>query len=375
MKVKVIHYAWGLALASTIAFAVDACSSKSSGHPAGSPDAGGDSGTKVADSGTPPTDSGGGSKDSGMPSGDTGAPTGDSAAPPSDGGIVRGPVTLNFDPTGTGEPATIWWNDAEQVLYIADDISIPSQMWRWTDKSGFQMVAPIETSDAATAASDNQLDKLVQTPSGTLVAPRFGYGHYGAVVYVLADGGTGAVPDIDASVRRIGMAVDSNGNLWDDGFIKTATGTVGTISQLSLTTGETVYATGFQKPVGLLVVNGRILVSDQAINQILSVPTTGVGDGGLPDGAPYPVYASLQVPDQLALGPNGIIYTGQFLSSVDGGAPAIREIFPDGGVDILDAATGLTQPQDVAYDPTNKRLFVADSNGTTVRAIRIYPIN
>jgi hypothetical protein len=377
MKVNRIALA---AVFSTSAFALYACSSSSTSGT--KTDAGADSG-KQGDSGMAQdsatvidsTVDTGNPQDTSPPPSDTAPPT-DSSPPtdaPAEGGVNRGPTTLNFDPNGTGEPASIWWDDAHQILYVADDHN--NEIWTWTDSAGFNVFAPVQDDPAADDAGDNQLDKLVQTTNGTLLVPRFGFAKYGAILYVTPDGGTGSVPNVPVTSRRIGLTVDSNGQVWGDSFVKMGTSLVGQVNQVDLANGETPYATGLQKPVGLLVVNGQILVSDQNQNAILAIPTGGVGDGGLLDGAPYPVYASLPVPDQLALGPNGIIYTGQFLSTVDGGAPAIREIYPDGSVDILDAATGLTQPQDVAYDPTNKRLFVADSNGTLVRSIRIYPIN
>ena len=334
-----------------------------------------DSGTKT-DSGTALTDSGAATDSTTQ--GDTSAPPQDSGSSQdtstvTDGGINRGPATLAFDPNGTGDPASIWWDDAHQILYVADDTH--NSIWTWTDAAGFAMFGTLLDSPGADDAGDDQLDKLIETSSGTLVVVRFGFAKYGAILTLAPDGGAGQVADASVAARRIGLTVDSNGQIWGGSFIKTGASLAGQINQIDLVNGETPYATGFQKPVGVLAVGGQILVSDQNQNAIFAVPATGVGDGGLADGAPYPVYASLPVPDQLALGPNGIIYTGQFLSTVDGGAPAVREIFPDGGVDILDAATGLTEPKDVAYDPTNKRLFVVDSNGTLVRTIRIYPIN
>ncbi len=52
----------------------------------------------------------------------------------------------------------------------------------------------------------------------------------------------------------------------------------------------------------------------------------------------------------------------------------MRQISPDGGVTVPFPNFTFTSLADVAYDKTNHRLFVVDSNGTTVRVIRIFPV-
>lgn len=172
----------------------------------------------------------------------------------------------------------------------------------------------------------------------------------------------------------------ASGAVYSDSFTGSGTAAIGQIEAVDLASGTTPYATGFGKTVGLLVKNGAILVSDQTNNVIVSVPldATQLAEGGatLADGAAFPVYATLEGPDQLAAGPNGSVYTGQFLPATDGGGtPQVRQVFPDGSVVVPWPSFTFTSLADVAYDPNNHRLFVVDSNGTTVRAIRIFPVS
>lgn len=138
----------------------------------------------------------------------------------------------------------------------------------------------------------------------------------------------------------------------------------GVVTRDSLTE-ETDDATGFEKPVGVLVQDGKLLVSDQTKGQIYALPL----DGGFNAGGPYPIFATVPSCDALTAGPIGSVITGQFRALEDGGALRLRQAFTDGGVVALDAS--VSKPQGVAYDGTNRRLFVADSNGSTVRTIEI----
>ena len=181
--------------------------------------------------------------------------------------------------------------------------------------------------------------------------------------------------------KRIEVTVDpSTGVIYSDSFSGGGgTAPAGEVETVDLTTGTTVYATGFGKTVGLLVSGAQVLVSDQTNGLILAVPTdsTQIADGGagLVDGGPFPVYATVSGPDQLCLGPNGSVYTDQFQSFTDGGTPQVRQIWPDGGVTVPWPNVQFTSLSDVAYDASGNRLFVVDNNGTTVRTIKIFPVS
>ncbi len=350
-----------------------ACSSSSSNGTSPSEDAGKDSGGGGMD-GTMGTDSGGGGMDSGS-MGDTGSTTDTGSG---DGGTDAGYTTLQFDPTGTGSPDAIYWDDTKHVLYIVDDTN--NQVWTYTDSAGFVKYATVPDNPALDDAGHTKLNGVTELADGTLVITRFGYGAGGALYTVSPDGGTATVPNVPAARKRIEVTVDpSSGVIYSDSFTGGGgAAPAGEVETVNLATGTTAYATGFGKTVGLLVQGSAVLVSDQTNNVIVAVPTdpSQIGDSGatLVDGAAFPVYATLSGPDQLSPGPNGTIYTDQFQSSYDGGGPQVRQIAPDGGVTVLFPTVQFTSLSDVAYDGTNHRLFVVDNNGTTVRTIKVFPV-
>ncbi len=312
-------------------------------------DAGGDAGDV-----TPPVD--------GASLVDGGADTGTKGPP------VRGPVSMAFDPAGNGDPLSMVWDDATSILYIADNRN--NQIWSWTDAAGFAKLAKVPADPVADDAGRTNLGQIVKLPDGTLVVPRFGFGTVSALLYVKpATGESGTVPGLSGTRKRTALAVDPSGKLWGGYFFTPGDG-LGMVNQYTLT-GETDYARGFEKPVGTLVQDGRLLVSDQQRGTIYSLPL----DGGFVDGGPYEVFAAVPSCDALTAGPSGSVITGQFRPLSDGGGLHLRQAFPDGGVRGVHDEVELAKPQGVAYDKTNKRLFVADSNGTVVRTIKILPID
>jgi hypothetical protein len=327
-----------------------------------------------ATSGGAPGDSGAadsGTADSTLPS-DAGT---DTAADTSSGDAGNdtgaGVVVVPFDPTGTGSPDALFWDDATQKLYITDD---GNAIWTWTDKDGLTkaFTVPSTSPDGGTG----KLNGIVGLPDGTLLVTQFGFGSYGGIQQVFPDGGVQSVPNVPGGGRRIAIVRDpTTGTIYSDSFQKVGSNLVGVVETVDVASGTTTIASGFQKPVGLLVQGGTLFVVDQNVNTIYALPTSAgsIGDGGLADGAAYPTFATLPSPDQLTGGPNGSFFTGQFKPTVDGGTPEIRQVFADGGVSTLGGAT-YTSLSDVAYDATNKRLFVVDSNGTTLRTIKIVPV-
>lgn len=296
----------------------------------------------------------------------------DGAAP--DGAVV----TLPFDPAGNGSPDAIYWDDTRQVLYIVDDYN--NQVWTYTDANGFQKYATVPDNPTLDDAGETKLNGVTELGDGTLVVTRFGYGIGGALYTVSPDGGTTTVPNVPPARKRIAVTFDpSSGIVYSDSFSGGGDAAIsGEVETVNLAAGTTVLATGFGKTVGLLVQGAAILVSDQTNGVIVSVPLdpAQIADGGagLTDGAAFTVYANVVAPDQLSSGPGGSIYTDEFRPPVDGGALQVRQIWPDGGVVIPWPTVSFTALSDVAYDATNHRLFVVDSNGTTVRTIKILPV-
>jgi hypothetical protein len=330
-----------------------ACGDDDSGG-GGSPDAGSD--TARPDSSMMPGDDSGGGQDSGT---DTGTDA---------GGINRGPTSMDFDPAGNGDPISMHWNETKGILYIADNRN--NQIWTWTDKGGFAKLVKVLDDPAADDAGRTNLGQITQLSDGTLVVPRFGFGTVSTILHVdPATGDAGQVPGLAANRKRTALAVGASDQLWG-GYFFSPGDHLAVVTKDSLTS-EADYATGFEKPVGVLVQDGHLLVSDQTLGNIYSLPL----DGGFAEGGPYDIFAAVPSCDALTGGPSGSVITGQFKPLADGGPLQLRQAFPDGGVQVIHPDAGLAKPQGVAYDKTNKRLFVADSNGTTIRTIKILPLD
>jgi DNA-binding beta-propeller fold protein YncE len=263
------------------------------------------------------------------------AACGSSNQAPSDaGGVERGPKIVAVE----GDPNGLWWDDAEQTLYVADDNG--NRVLRWTDEDGFSLVRELP----AAAPEGAGLGQLVRTDDGTIVVTRFGYGTAGDVVFLPPSGEPEIVPGLDVERRRIGLTVADDGTLFDSWFVRLSTGDrVGAVGQLSLEGDEPEVITGLQKPVGVLAVGSNLFVSDQDLGQILKAPQS--------DPSSYTVLATVEQPDLLAAGPDGSLFTGSAGGSLyritEAGSPSVFE-------------SGFQQVRGVAYDPTNRRVFVAD---------------
>lgn len=268
---------------------------------------------------------------------------GDGAGAASEGGggaasdVERGPALLDID----GDANGLWWDDEESILYIADDNG--NRILRWTDEDSFSLVA-----DLPSAAKEGAgLGQLVKTADGTIVVTRFGFGTAGDVAYVTPGGEAEIVPDLDPERRRIGLTVAADGTLYDSWFVRLSTGDrVGAIGTLTLAGVEPEVVTGLTKPVGVLVVGDELVITDQDLGQVLVAPLDSPMD--------YEVLAAVAGPDLVAAGPDGSLFTG----SSDG---SLYRIEANGDAAVFE--TGFQQVRGVAYDPTNRRLFVADHDG------------
>lgn len=250
------------------------------------------------------------------------------------GDAERGPKVIEVD----GDPNGLWWDDAEQVLYVADDNG--NRVLRWTDDEGLSLVR--ELPDASPQGAG--LGQLIRTDDGTIVVTRFGYGTAGDVVFASGSRDPEIVPDLDVERRRIGLTVAEDGTLFDSWFVRLATGDrVGAVGQLSLDGDEPEVLTGLQKPVGVLAVGSTLFVSDQDLGQILKAPQS--------DPSSYTVLATVEQPDLLAAGPDGSLFTGS------AGGNLYRVAKSDSAAVF---ESGFQQVRGVAYDPTNRRVFVAD---------------
>lgn len=274
----------------------------------------------------------------------------DTAEPGDSAEVDRGPTTLEVD----GDPNGLWWDGEE--LIIADDDN--NRILRWTDEGGLSRLGELIQPGESGAG----LGQPVRLPNGTVVVPRFGYGTHGDVVTLAPDGTSTAVPDLDLTRRRIGLAMADDGSLYDGWFFSGESGRVGAVSKLDLSGSETDFLTGLGKPVGVLVAGDTLYVSDQDTSQVLAAP--------LADPDALTQFAQVDAPDLLCAGPEGSLFTG-------GLGGDVRRIGADGSVTTF--ATGFREIRGVAYDDVQHRLFVVDHDGDEadglVHSLQILPVD
>lgn len=296
--------------------------------------------------------------------GDDDTTSDDDDAPSS--GIERGPISLDFDKDGNGDPTSLLWDATDSALYIADNKN--NDIWKWTDATKtFTKFLKIPNTNA-TGQFPTDVGQLVRLADGTFVVPRFGGGTNGAIAFVKEGGDKGEIPGVDPAQKRVALGAAGGQNMFGGTFLKSSGDDAGLVTKVTLT-AETLYAGGFQKPVSTLVVGTQLFVVDQGRDTIYVLPTDGTA------APPYHEYAKVAAPDTTVEGPNKTLITGQFKVLTDGGGIQLRKVATDGTVTTFDTSKlPLSKAKGLAYDKKGKRLFVADSNGSAVRTIKIFPL-
>ncbi len=295
------------------------------------------------------------------------------------GGQAQTAVATAADviPFVEGEPASLWWDSAASTLFIADNEN--NQVWSWTDADGLRKVATTPDSSGSERAAS--VGQIVRLADGRLVVMRFGRpgggsggtGPSSGIVTVDPATGRGTeVPNVDPGHRRLGLAVTADGQLFGSYFGSApGGGLASTLTRVDLTKGETDYASGFVKIVGVVASGDTLYVSDQIADTIYAIPARGP----VPPVGQRTVFATLPRPDQLALGPDGSLFTGQFQ-----GAPgstealSVRQVFPDGTVKVVASDPDVSRPSGVAYDPAGRRLFIANGGIPSQCFVRIVTV-
>ncbi len=255
--------------------------------------------------------------------------------------VDRGPKLLML---GTS-PNGIFWDAPSSTLLIADDDG--NDVIPWTDADGFGK--PIQLAAAPQGGLGlGQVIKTQHTQPGTILVARFGFGTAGDIAFVKPDGTTGAIPGLDKTKRRIGLAESDDGRIFDTYFEAVPGGYAGSVAEVKLTGSETDVVTTLSKPVGVVVMGTTLFYDDQATNQMNDVALSNLGA--------IKVFAHLTGPDLMSAGPNGTIFTG-------GGGEA-RQVFPSGTSSPV--GSGFLGVRGTAYDAANKRLFIADHDGMTI---------
>ncbi len=282
--------------------------------------------------------------------------------------------TTDFIALQNGAPETALWDDAHAVLYVVDNTG--NRIWKWTDAAGLS-AAPYASlplpADAGTLPANVTLGQAALLANGTLVVSRFGQpgGGYGDISYVSPDGSTALVPNLDPSRRRLGLAVAPDNTLYGSYFASADGGTVGFVTTVDLHAGETVAVDGFGKIVGLSITEGRLYVSDQSAAKIFDAPLSALP----PHAADWHTLATLVKPDQIAAGPNGSLYSGQFQGAPGSSDPiSVRQISSTGVVTAFKQDPDVSKPSGLSYDPTNHRLFVADSGNSAKLGVHVFQV-
>lgn len=271
----------------------------------------------------------------------------------------------------SGRPATLWWDDGAQVLYVADNEN--DRVWTWKD--GGELALAFQTAAVGDAGEPGttSVGQLVKRSDGTVVVAHFGepHGGFGGIVYASPNGTSGVVRDIDGARKHLGLALAPDGTMYGSYFVASGDGgpPTGAVTKVDFEHGEMDYATGFGKVVGLLVAHNTLYVSDQQAGKIYDWPLSKPA----PAPGKWPVLASLPKPDLLAAGPDGTLFTGQYEPSPDGSPAAVRQIFPSGRVSIFVQAPAVNRPSGIAYDAAHRRLFVADRDGGRF-GVRVFPV-
>ena len=266
---------------------------------------------------------------------------------PNDGGGTtadRGPTTVTLD----GDPNGLVWDDAAQTLYIADDDN--NRILKYTDADGISNVADLP---AESGSQGPGLGQLAMAADGSFLVTRFGYGVNGDIAIAKLDGTSSVIPKLDPTKRRIGIAVAPDGTIFDSYFTKGSSADLGAVAKVTLDGTETEVVTGLQKPVGLTVIGASLYASDQDLGELLVAPYASPSTAT--------VFAQLPDADIVCAGPDGSIFSG-------GSDGNVRQISAQGETTVF--AGGFQAARGVAYDPTNKRLFVADHGSNNVIQIR-----
>lgn len=274
-------------------------------------------------------------------------------------------------PFPEGEPAGLLWHAASSTLYIADNEN--NQVWWWSDAGGLARFATTaDPSGALRVENATNVGQIARRSDGTLLIARFGKpgGGYAGLAYLEpGSNASSMVPGLDDSRKRLGVDVTADGRIFGSYF--QGMGGSSAVTQVDLHGGETDFATGFKKIVGVLVVDKTLYVSDQRADAIYALPL----DGPLPQPGQYRVFASLPRPDQICAGPEGTLFTGQFQAAPGSSDPiSVRQIMADGAVRIFASDPDVSRPTGVAYDPAGRRLFVANGGNPAQRFIRVFRV-
>lgn len=241
-----------------------------------------------------------------------------------------------------GDANGLYWDADEQALYFTAKATLS----RWTDKDGVSEIATLPT-----IGEKSSFGGITRGGDAAFVIASFGFGTDGAVVLVDRKHQVTTLPNLDKARRRVGITRAPDGSLYDVYFVVNGHDHRGGLAKLDLAKGEQDIALpNLVKPVGVVATADTIYVSDQDTNSIVAWKA----------GAATPVASGLPSADLLVLLPDGSLVTG-------GKTGTISRVAADGKVSTI--KEGLGEVRGLAYDPTNKRLFVVERGKPAVRVM------
>ncbi|HOB66224.1 hypothetical protein [Ottowia sp.] len=274
--------------------------------------------------------------------------------------LDRGPTTLPVSAALNG----LYWDVGTSRLYLTDDATNTIRVWDGDKSFASSMALP------SPPASGVTLGQIAGGKDGTLYVTRFGFGTDGTVIAVPKMGAAVNLKGLDATRRRIGLAIAPDGALIDGWFIKGGAGALSLLTVNGVQASETELVTGLGKPVGVAVAGDQLFVSDQNTGNVLSYSLSRVRakPATLADGKVLATFTTLDGIDLMTAASDGTLFFG-------GSGGRLFQLSPKGEVKVL--ATGWPKVRGVAYDEANRRLFVAvvAADASSQSSIRIVPIN
>ena len=250
---------------------------------------------------------------------------------------ARGTRAIDID----WAPSGLAWDVGERALYAVDQTG--NRVMRWTDRRGFQVAASLPR---VRGGGPSGLGGVARLPDGRTAVARAVAGKGGNTLILISETrGAELLSDLATDRRRVGVAAGPEGILYVTSTSDDKSGPPGRISRVDLQEpSETDLPMGdILKPVGVVVVDGVLYVSDQARGEVVAMSL-------VPLGSAHSV-AQLKSPDMMAAGPNRSV----LIASKTG---AVWQLFADGR--LIRLLTSRQEVRGITYDPAGKRMFFAE---------------
>jgi hypothetical protein len=235
------------------------------------------------------------------------------------------------------DPNGLAWDPSRRVLYVADD-DRPQVMV----VSNGVVLAGRPLRDAGSGGGG-----LAQLGDGSIACARFGTDGDSGIVRLLSDEAVRAVPGLDPSRHRLGVAA------WGDLYVAWFSGPhgawTGGVARVDLATGtETAVLGDLGKAVGVAILDDLLVASDQTHDSLFACH--------LPDCADRSLLAMIPTPDLMTASADEL-----FVSSRAGNVYGVRS---DGTTRTVASEVG-GEPRGLAWDAEDRELFVAVHDPST----------